>query len=279
MPELPEVETICRGLQQVIVGKRIEQVAIHQPQLRLPIPPSFPEKTAGRKIEAVSRRAKYIDITLEEPAHLLIHFGMSGRFRIYAGKRPEREKHDHVVFSLSDGITLVYHDPRRFGLITYCEPAGLSQHILLRNLGIEPFSPVFTGKWLWERLQTKVVAIKKALMDASLVVGIGNIYASEALFRACISPEKSAKTLTRQACDRLVDAVREVLAQAIEAGGSTLKDFSNPDGNSGYFQHAFQVYGRENEACIRCKKSIKKIKQAGRSTFYCPQCQKGGNYG
>jgi formamidopyrimidine-DNA glycosylase len=279
MPELPEVETVCRGLQPHIVGRMVKQVLLHRADLRIAFPPLFAERLTGRKVVAVSRRAKYILITMDDGLIWLIHLGMSGSIRLLhtpehaegnAGQ-PPLKKHDHVVVRLDEGWQMMYHDPRRFGLMTLVEQGQEHTHPLLQHLGVEPLSDDFTAEYLRAACAKKSVPIKQAIMQQEIVVGVGNIYASEALFRAGIVPTKPVNQCEH--LSELVTTIRDVLRDAIASGGSTLRDYVNAEGDSGYFQHRFDVYGRENQPCTRCASYIRRITQQGRSTFFCDGCQ------
>jgi formamidopyrimidine-DNA glycosylase len=228
----------------------------------------------GRKITAIARRAKYILITLDDNTVIIAHLGMSGKMIVHDNFQNEHKPHDHAIFRFDDGKEVVFNDPRRFGLITFSDTANLNKHKLIANLGLEPLEAEFDGKILHELLKNKSAPIKSTIMDASLVVGVGNIYACEALLRSCISPLKPSNKITLDKCKELAKNIKDVLSEAIESGGSTLRDYVQSSGDSGYFQHKFKVYGREGEPCVNCKTTIKRIKQAGRSTFYCENCQK-----
>ena len=294
MPELPEVETVCRGLAEVMEGRVLRAVAQNRPDLRFPFPERFAARLTGRRIAVMNRRAKYILVHLDAGEVLIMHLGMSGRFTIDASARAAavgafRHRggiaggpHDHVVFDLDDGCRIVYSDPRRFGLMTLCAADGLDAHPLLRHLGVEPLGNGLTAAWLADALAGRRISLKTALLDQKVIAGVGNIYACEALFRARLSPERMAASLggsgriARGRAEDLVAAVRSVLAEAIAAGGSTLRDYARADGELGYFQHSFDVDDREGEACTRegCMGLISRIVQSGRSTFFCPACQK-----
>ena len=269
MPELPEVETVRRGLLG-LVGKEILAVELNRPDLRFPFPEDM-ETIAGRKIIDIDRRAKYLLIRLEGDLTWLVHLGMTGRF----GRELEG-KHDHVVTDFVDGTRLVYTDPRRFGIMDLIH--GDNEHKLLNHLGPEPLGTGWSGKRLHKSLRGRNISIKSALLDQKIVVGIGNIYASEILFRAGVSPKRLAKNVSEKMSIRIYDEAQIVLLTAIEAGGSTLKDgqFKQIDGNLGYFPHEFAVYDREDEVCtsVECSNTIKRVVQSGRSTFYCSRCQR-----
>ena len=280
MPELPEVETVMRGLEAHLLGRRIESVTVGRPDLRRALPEGLATRLAGRRIESFRRRGKYILMRVSGGESLLIHLGMSGRMvlrQAAAAEPPAR--HEHVVLTAEGGWRLGFVDPRRFGLLDLLPTAAEDAHPLLAGLGPEPLSPAFTAAALTAALEGKRTAIKAALLDQRVLAGLGNIYVSEALFRAGISPRRMAGTISRQRAARLVEAVRATLTAAIAAGGSSLRDYVQPDGALGYFQHQWKVYGREGEACERCPgppacHGIRRLVQAGRSTFYCPRTQR-----
>ncbi len=274
MPELPEVETVCRGLANSLKGKRIVAVEQHRKDLRTPIPKNLPTRLTGQKVVEVSRRAKYIQIFLDNDEVLLLHLGMSGRMAI-SPEAVKAEKHDHLVFHFDDGTCVRFNDPRRFGGCDLVKVADLSEHKWLQHLGVEPLSKDFTASWLREKLKGKTATIKIAIMDQRLVVGVGNIYVAEALFHAGISPKRQAGKCTVEQVTQLVPAIQKVLKAAIAAGGSSLRDYRQTDGQLGYFQNSHAVYGREGKACPNCTcdlaktGGIQRITQGGRSTFYC----------
>ena len=281
MPELPEVETVRRGLAPVMEGASFARVAVRRPDLRKPFPKNFAQRLEGAKVERVARRAKYLIVETQKEV-LIWHLGMSGQVRIYKeGDRvPEPAKHDHVQFDLSSGAAVVFTDPRRFGLMDLCAPERLADHPLLKDIGPEPLGNEFSGPALALALKGKRVAIKQAIMDGRVVAGVGNIYASEALFRAAISPKRTASTVQGGRAEKLATAIKQVLGAAIEAGGSTLKDHRTTDGGLGYFQFSFAVYGRAGEPCPGCDceisrtGGIQRLEQGGRSTYYCPRKQR-----
>lgn len=276
MPELPEVETICRGLAKALIGKTFCRVTRRRKDLRFPIPARLDKEVAGRTILSITRRAKYIMLHLEGGMTLLLHLGMSGRLVLERGHKTP-EKHDHILFYTSCGQCLRFNDPRRFGMVDLYATDKLEQHRLLRHLGPEPLQKGFSPRILHSALQGKKQAIKLALMDQRLVVGVGNIYASEALFLARINPARDAGSLSHAECARLVPAIRRVLRKAIAAGGSSLRDYVQADGALGHFQNSFAVYGRTGERCRGCTcktGGIRRIVQGGRATFYCPHRQK-----
>jgi formamidopyrimidine-DNA glycosylase len=270
MPELPEVETTRAGLAPHLTGKQIRHAVVRHRGLRWPIPPHLEDWLAGQKILDVSRRAKYLLIQCTH-GWLIIHLGMSGSLRIVRANAPV-EKHDHFDLILNDGNAMRLRDPRRFGAVLWTDSDPL-QHDLLRDLGIEPLSPGFSGSWLYHQTRGRQAAIKQALMDSRLVVGVGNIYANEALFRARINPKTGAGRLSAPRCQALVHAIKETLREAIRAGGSSLRDFVGAAGNPGYFQQHYAVYGRAGQPCPRCGGVVRQIRQGQRSTFYCPRCQ------
>ena len=339
MPELPEVETVRRGLEPVLVGKPIARVEQRRPDLRFPLPQRFAERLKGRTVEALDRRAKYLLARLDDGDVLVMHLGMTGRFsvthtKVAGGKtappsRPfaedgdpptspsrgevkkerravkhvspsrDREggnpdavngvlaaiptpKHEHIVFHMQDGTALRYTDARRFGYMDLIPAKTIDSHALFKGLGIEPLSPDFTPTWLAARLKGKKTSIKSALVDQRLIAGLGNIYACEALHRARISPLTLAGALATRSgkptkkTEALVEGIKAVLESAIKAGGSSLRDYRHTDGRLGRFQHRFKVYGREGKPCQRagCGGVIRRIVQGGRSTFYCPTCQR-----
>jgi len=271
MPELPEVETTLRGIAPYLQDACVIDVAVRQPRLRWPIPPDLPGLLRGRVVRSLQRRAKYLLVAFDHGT-LILHLGMSGSLRIMAHGTPP-QKHDHFDLLLDDGQLLRLRDPRRFGAVLWHEGDG-SGHPLLANLGPEPLRQEFDAAYLYRATRSRNTAIKQALMDNHLVVGVGNIYANESLFRAGIRPQRVAHQLTRPRSAALVQAIREVLDEAIELGGSTLRDFVHSDGSSGYFQQHYFVYGRTGEPCRRCGTPIKRIVQGQRASFYCPHCQR-----
>ena len=278
MPELPEVETVIRGLQPALEGKTISQAAVYRRGLRLPFPENFAAALSGNRVCRLTRRSKYILVEMADGLVMIIHLGMSGRVSIFrpTDAVPPRAPHDHMELFMADGARIRYTDPRRFGLIIFSTTDDVANHRLLKDIGPEPLSNSFNEAALTTGLTGRKSSIKAALLDQKLVAGLGNIYVCEALFRARISPLRSAHMVAGEPAYRLVPIIRQVLTDAIVAGGSSLKDFAQTNGDLGYFQHRFQVYGREGEACPDegCNAEIVRISQAGRSTFYCPQCQK-----
>lgn len=271
MPELPEVETTRRGVAPHVVGRKIARLEVYDPRLRWPVPSDLGKRVEGLRIDAVDRRSKYLLFRLGSDT-LLVHLGMTGSLRVYR-KAPPRKAHDHVDLVLDDGTLVRYHDPRRFGAVLWV-PGLEDAHPLLARLGPEPFDAAFDAGYLWRTLRSRTAAIKLALMDNGVVVGVGNIYANEALFRSGIRPTLSARKVSRARIERLVAAVREVLAEAIAKGGSTLRDYVDAQGEAGYFQLAYFVYGREGEACRVCATPVRMKRLGARASFYCPTCQK-----
>ncbi|HYB58234.1 MAG TPA: bifunctional DNA-formamidopyrimidine glycosylase/DNA-(apurinic or apyrimidinic site) lyase [Alphaproteobacteria bacterium] len=277
MPELPEVETVCRGLAARLVGRRLARVIARRRDLRAPLPARFAEKLEGRKVEGIDRRAKYILVRLEGGVVLLAHLGMSGRMVIADHAPPG--PHDHVIFVTDDGTEVRFCDHRRFGLMTLTSEATWREHPLLKGLGPEPLGDGFNGAALSAALGGKATPIKAALLDQRVVAGLGNIYVCESLYRAGVSPRRLAGSCVGARAERLVAAIRAVLEEAIAAGGSSLRDHVQPSGELGYFQHRWAVYGREGEACPRCAAAgeacrIKRIQQSGRSSFFCSRRQR-----
>ncbi|MFP5305699.1 MAG: bifunctional DNA-formamidopyrimidine glycosylase/DNA-(apurinic or apyrimidinic site) lyase [Gammaproteobacteria bacterium] len=271
MPELPEVETVRRGLEPHLVGRRVESVQVREPRLRWPVPAQLPQRLAGRRVERIERRGKYLVVALDSGDRVILHLGMSGRIFVLDADTP-LQKHDHVDWRLDSGRLLRFHDPRRFGAMLLW-PAQQASHALLAGMGPEPFSDAFDGEYLYRLSRGRSAAVKSFVMDGRVVVGAGNIYATEALFRAGIRPTRAAGRLTRAQCVRLAGKIREVLAEAVTLGGTTLRDFAGADGASGYFQQSLAVYGREGEACGACGGTIRRIVIGQRSSFFCPRCQ------
>jgi formamidopyrimidine-DNA glycosylase len=276
MPELPEVETVCRGLRVPLVGKILTGVEARRADLRGPLPVDMAERLTGRRVLSVERRAKYILISLDDGTVLIAHLGMSGRFTITQGRPNRLETHDHVLFETEDGAFLRYNDARRFGSMTLSTVDQLAEHPLLRDIGPEPLDDAFDGSVLAAALHGRMTPIKAALLDQKTVAGVGNIYASEALFQARLSPRRLAATVTGARAGRLVTAIKQVLNRAIAVGGSTLRDHVQPSGELGYFQHEWAVYGREGLQCpgCDCGAGIQRMVQSNRSTFYCSKRQR-----
>lgn len=279
MPELPEVETVRRGLTPALIGRRFSAVEVRRPDLRWPLPSGFAERLTGRTVIALERRGKYLILRLDDGMAVIAHLGMSGRMRVLVAP-PEPAPHDHVVFRIEDGPVVLFTDPRRFGSFDLCPGDALPAHRLLRDLGPEPLESGFTGRLLAERFRNRKVSVKTALMDQKLIAGIGNIYASEALYRARLSPNRKAASVRGRRADALAAAIGTVLDAAIAAGGSSLRDHSAPDGTLGLFQHGFAVYARAGLACPDCQcdiarsGGIRRTVQGGRATFYCPALQR-----
>jgi formamidopyrimidine-DNA glycosylase len=271
MPELPEVETTLRGISPHLKHRQVTDVVIRNPKLRWPVPKNLPALLRGQTVRGLRRRAKYLLITFDHGT-LILHLGMSGSLRIQPVGTPA-EKHDHFDLVLDDDKLMRLRDPRRFGAVLW-HVGEVAQHPLLAALGPEPLEQEFDGAYLHRATRSRSVAIKLAIMDSHLVVGVGNIYANEALFRAGIRPQLAAYKLSLPRCEKLVQNIREVLQEAIKQGGSSLRDFVHSDGSSGYFQQSYFVYGRTGEPCRVCGTLIKQIRQGQRSTFYCPQCQR-----
>ena len=283
MPELPEVETVRRGLLPVMEGRMIANAAVNRPDLRWPFPVAMANRLTGKTVLALRRRSKYILADLDSAETLIIHLGMSGRMLISGAvpgdlhyDHPAPAKHDHVVLDMAGGARVTFNDARRFGSMDLIATDRAETHPLLRNLGTEPFGNLFSGPYLVDRLKSRNTPIKSALLDQGIVAGLGNIYVCEVLFRARISPARKAGQIATARVAGLVPIIRDVLAEAIEAGGSSLRDYRQTDGELGYFQHAFKVYGREGAPCTTpgCATNIARIVQSGRSSFYCPTCQR-----
>ncbi len=283
MPELPEVETVRRGLEPVMTGHIITVAAVNRPDLRWPFPPNMAARLTGQRVLALRRRSKYILADLESGESLLIHLGMSGRMLISGSQlgqfyhdHPAPAKHDHVVLDMDNGARITFNDARRFGAMDLLPTATAEAHPLLASIGPEPLGNAFDESYLVAQLKTRNTPIKSALLDQTIVAGLGNIYVCETLYRARIHPATRARDLTRKKTASLVPIIRDVLSEAITAGGSSLRDYRQADGELGYFQHRFQVYGREGEICTTpgCTAQIMRIVQSGRSSFFCPTCQR-----
>lgn len=294
MPELPEVETVRRGLEPVLAGAVFAHVEQRRPDLRFPLPENFAGRLEGRRVETLGRRAKYLLARLDGGEVLAMHLGMSGRFGIEhpggADQKPgsftheagASSRHDHLVFTMSNGATIRYNDARRFGFMMLIREDDMASHKLFRALGPEPLGNELTPDYLAEACKGKKTSLKAALLDQRIVAGLGNIYVCEALHRAALSPRRSADSLAMRSgkpttrAERLIPAIKDVLNEAIEAGGSTLRDYHAVDGTLGYFQHSFAVYGRSGLVCPRpaCGGSVQRIVQGGRSTFFCSRCQR-----
>jgi formamidopyrimidine-DNA glycosylase len=275
MPELPEVETVRRGLALRMSGRRILRAELRRPDLRRPFPPALAARLDGARIGALGRRGKYILIELDSDGLLLLHLGMSGRVTAGTAALPDAP-HDHVVLGLDDGTVIRFNDPRRFGLLDYLKRGEEALHPLLAALGPEPLGAEFDGAYLAAALAAKMTPIKSALLDQRIVAGLGNIYVCEALFRAGVSPRRLAASIGRRRAERLVGGIRSVLTEAIEAGGSSLRDYVQADGELGYFQHRWAVYNHEGDPCpgCDCGGTVRRIVQSGRSTFFCAKRQR-----
>jgi len=293
MPELPEVETVRRGLEPAMVGARFQRVERRRPDLRFPFPDRFVERLEGQEITALGRRAKYLLADLSSGEVLVMHLGMTGRFLITANGAASQPgefhqehgrtgEHDHVVFHLSNATTVTYNDARRFGFMDLVPRSELEACRHFTGMGVEPLGNELSGELIARLFAGRRSPLKAALLDQGLIAGLGNIYVCEALFRAGLHPEAPAKSLVTEAgrprdkAHLLAQVIRDVLSEAVEAGGSTLRDYAQTDGSLGYFQHAFRVYDREGQACVTpdCQGTIARLVQAGRSTFYCPHCQR-----
>jgi formamidopyrimidine-DNA glycosylase len=292
MPELPEVETVRRGLEQAMDGKRISRVEVRRGDLRWPLPKDFAQRLEGRSVAGIGRRAKYLLVDLSSGDVLLMHLGMSGSFRVFSGKdkhvgryhheRTKQIAHDHVVFHMSSGTRVTFNDPRRFGSMKLIARTKLEAEPLLAGLGPEPLGNAFDAAMLAHACEGKKTSLKAALLDQRVVAGLGNIYVCEALYRAHLSPKRLAGTIAdrngapNERAERLVEGIKAVLSEAIEVGGSSLRDYRLTDGDLGMFQHRFRVYDCAGETCrmAGCRGTIRRIVQNGRSTFYCPVCQK-----
>ncbi|MBV0913434.1 bifunctional DNA-formamidopyrimidine glycosylase/DNA-(apurinic or apyrimidinic site) lyase [Anianabacter salinae] len=283
MPELPEVETVRRGLVPVMEGRVIERADVNRPDLRWPLPERMADRLTGRRVLRLGRRSKYILADLDSGETLIVHLGMSGRMLISGNRvgafhhdHPAAAKHDHVVFHMAGGARVTFNDARRFGAMDLCPTSRTEDHWLIAGIGPEPLGNGFDEDYLAARLQGRNTPIKAALLDQRMIAGLGNIYVCEALFRAGISPLRKAGRISDKRVRTLVPVIRTVLAEAIEAGGSSLRDYRQADGELGYFQHSFSVYGREGGPCVTpgCTQSIRRVVQSGRSSFYCPDCQR-----
>jgi formamidopyrimidine-DNA glycosylase len=297
MPELPEVETVRRGLEPVMVGQRFKSVEQRRPNLRFPLPDRFPERLTGQRVETLGRRAKYLLVGLSGGDMLVMHLGMSGRFTCsglestgtaapvlgeFVHPTGADATHDHIVFTMESGAVVTYNDPRRFGFMELISATALDDHKLFSGMGVEPLGNAFHAGVLATRAAGRSVDLKALLLDQRNVAGLGNIYVCEALHRSGLSPTRKAASLAdakgrpTERAQRLVPVIRQVLEEAIVAGGSTLRDFAKADGSLGYFQHRFQVYGRAGEPCLKaaCAGVVQRIVQSGRSTFFCKTCQR-----
>jgi formamidopyrimidine-DNA glycosylase len=271
MPELPEVETTRRGVAPHVEQQKVTAVRVYDRRLRWPVPPDLSRRLVGRTVDRVDRRSKYLLFRLGADT-LIVHMGMTGSLRVFRAA-PPKQVHDHVELEFGNGVVLRYRDPRRFGAMLW-SPGSSAPHPLLAKLGVEPFSDLFTADYMYRALRHRRVAIKLALMDSHLVVGVGNIYANEALFRAGIRPRRAANRLSRPQLARLVAAVRATLTEAIAKGGSTLRDYVDSQGEPGYFQLEYYVYGQAGAPCRVCGAPIRSLRLGGRATSYCPNCQR-----
>lgn len=271
MPELPEVETTLRGIKRHIIGCNITDVIVRHPRLRWPVPADLKSKIKGHTLKAISRRAKYLLFTFDVGT-LILHLGMSGKLRILDSELPP-QKHDHVDIYFDNNKYLRFTDPRRFGALLWTDedPAN---HVLLASIGVEPLSTAFNGDYLFVRASGRKVPVKSFIMDSKIVAGVGNIYATEALFEACIRPQTPAGKISLKQYEALASAIKSILKNAIEKGGTTLKDFMKSDGSPGYFSIELQAYGHAGKACPRCGATLKSARIAQRSTVYCAKCQK-----
>lgn len=283
MPELPEVETVVRGLEPFLLKKKFTKILCHSPALRSPIPQKKLSNLCGHEITSIYRRAKYILIDFSDGNTMVSHLGMTGSFTVYPPERHHSicvDRHDHVLFTTDANDIIIYRDPRRFGMIDVVKTDKLSSCKPLENLGVEPLDKMFTAAYLHEKLASRSIAIKPAIMNQNIVVGVGNIYASEALFLSGLHPEISAQDVPLKKLEMLVTSIKDILTRAIESGGSTLRDYRHVGGDEGRFQFHFSVYDREGQACTGCfcrvekTGGVQRIVQAGRSTFFCPQKQK-----
>lgn len=279
MPELPEVETVCKGIEPHIVGRTIDSVKVLTPKLRIPVPTAI-KKLPGAKILSVKRKAKYILIELSNQETLVIHLGMSGRLTIgnskdinYYHRSKKQHKHDHLIITLDNGKEIVFNDTRKFGLVDLIDSQSQQNYKFFKKLGVEPLEKSFSKQTLKNICKSRSKNIKAVIMDANLLVGVGNIYACEALFLAGVDPRKEAGKLTEEEITKLRKSIVQTLRKAIKAGGSTIQDYAKADGNAGYFQHQFNVYDREGKPCKKCQCPILRFKDNGRSTYYCETCQ------
>jgi len=281
MPELPEVETVRRGLAPVMEGQRIERLVHNRADLRFPFPDRFADRLSGARITHLGRKAKFLTLALSTDEVLVMHLGMTGRFTVAGEKLGEFQhetgtnpRHDHVVFNLENGASVTYNDPRRFGFMELWPAQQFQAYPRLMAMGPEPLSNGFSEAYLNTVLRGRKTPIKSALLDQSVIAGLGNIYVCEALWRAGVSPRRNAATVPGQRAARLVPAINDVIAEAIAAGGSSISDFASASGELGYFQHTFAVYDREGDSCRNCTKPIQRIVQSGRSSFFCSACQR-----
>lgn len=280
MPELPEVETVRRGLIPVLVGQRLVQAVARRADLRFPLPERFATRLSGRRIDAIDRRGKYLLLALDDGWIWIAHLGMSGCFRIALTGEPTPEPHDHLSVTTDAGVTITFHDPRRFGFMDLVPATALDQHPMLARLGPDPFAAGFNTDHLAQRLHGRKAPLKAVLLNQGVVAGMGNIYASESLYRARLTPERPAASIPVRGIPKLLNAIRSVFDDAIAAGGSSLRDHRQPSGELGFFQHRFAVYGRAGRPCPDCRCNvaetggIRRIVQSGRATFFCGRHQR-----
>jgi formamidopyrimidine-DNA glycosylase len=274
MPELPEVETVRRGLAQHLTGARLAHIKVRRGDLRVPVPAFLKESLEGSVLTRIARRAKYLLFHFDNAQVLIAHLGMSGSMLLTAQPPASFRTHDHIIMTWGNGMVMAFHDPRRFGLMLLSDESTLAEHPLLAGLGPEPLDGTITAAGFYSLLHASSASVKTVIMDQRKLVGVGNIYACEALFRARIHPERSADSITKKQASALLAAIGEVLTAAIASGGSTLRDYVRSSGDGGYFQHHFKVYGRGGEPCCQCGEPIRSIRQSGRSTFFCAKCQR-----
>jgi len=274
MPELPEVETVCRGLRPFLEGRKLSRAFKRRDDLRFPIPADWEERLTGQTVEAVERKAKYIVMRLTSDQSIILHLGMSGRMLIHENNADEPfDKHDHIIFETDQGCQIRFNDPRRFGVADIVQSDDISQSRYFKNQGIEPLGNELSGEFIEQRFKNRKTVIKAAVLDQKFIVGVGNIYACESLFFAGISPTALAGSITGDRAEAFATSIRDVLQKAIAAGGSSLNDYVQVSGELGYFQHQWAVYGREGEDCRNCDATIERLVQSNRSTFHCPRCQ------
>lgn len=275
MPELPEVQTVVCGLRPALQGKTISHINCHRKNLRYDFPENLADIATNATVLDVTRRAKYILVRLSTGWTLISHLGMSGTYRIapYGGNHPPK-KHDHCILYMQDRTTITYNDPRRFGFLIACPTAEESYEKHLKSLGVEPFAPALDGTYLYNVLNKRKTPIKTALLNQTIIAGLGNIYVCEALFRAKIHPKTPSHNIPKAHCATLATHIIDIIASAIDAGGATLRNYTHTDGKMGYFQHIFDVYARQNQPCHTCRTPIQRITQSGRSSFFCAHCQK-----
>lgn len=274
MPELPEVETVCRGLAEHLTGRKIEHVVARRRDFRVPLPDNFEVAITNRKITGITRRAKYVLMHLDDGQVFIAHLGMSGSLVLHDKKPENYRKHDHVIIEFAPYKMMIFHDTRRFGLMALATEQTLAGDKLFAGLGKEPFDPEMDADFFYKTLQTAKAPVKSVIMDQRKIVGVGNIYACEALFRSHINPARLANMVTKKEAASLIENIKQVLEESIKSGGSTLRDYVRSSGDTGYFQHNFSVYARKGQPCVVCNEKVLAIRQAGRSTFFCASCQK-----